>query len=246
MEGLTDYITESDWEDILTVNLVLIDDAWPTLPAEVLPLRRRGPDPVMSDSEVVTVALFIDTVFGGDEDKGLAFLRQYHLALFPTLLEASRFNRRRRTLMLAMETLRCHFRDAWREAHPLKPDTDHLRVADSAPIPICTYTRGSRCQSIPIEYRDEWFGVCTSKKTKFFGLRCHAMIDLGQMIDSWCLAPGSYHDLRPIPTLLEGQQNLAVIGNCFRLTKTLCPRRVRGALASGSGESSPFPHGCPA
>jgi len=213
MEGLTDYITKSDWEDIMTVTFVLIDDAWPTLPAEVLPRRRRGPAPAMSDSEVVTVAVFIDSIFAGDEEKGLAFLRQYHPTLFPTLLDTSRFNRRRRALGLATEALRRHFRDAWREAHPLEPDTDHLRVADSAPIPICTYTRGSRCQSIPIEHRDEWFGVCTSKKTKFFGPRCHAIIDLDQMVDNWCLAPGSYHDLRPVPALLEGQQNLAVIGD---------------------------------
>ena len=37
MEGLTDYITRSDWENILTVTFVLIDDAWPTLPKEALP-----------------------------------------------------------------------------------------------------------------------------------------------------------------------------------------------------------------
>ena len=42
---------------------------------------------------------------------------------------------------------------------------------------------------------------------------CHATIDLHQMIDSWCLAPGSYHDLRPVPALLEGRQNLGVIGD---------------------------------
>jgi len=213
MEGLTDYITKSDWEDILTVTFVLVDDAWQTIPAEVLPPRRRGPDPTMSDSEVVTIAMFIDMIFDGHEEKGLAFLRQYHPTLFPTLLDASRFNRRRRALVRPMETLRCHFRDTWRKAHPLEPETNYLRVADSAPIPICTYTRGARCQSIPLEYRDEWFGVCTSKKIKFFGPRCHAMIDLDQMVDSWCLAPGSYHDVRPAPALLEGQRNLAVIGD---------------------------------
>jgi hypothetical protein len=213
MEGLTDYITKSDWEDILTVTFVLIDDAWPMLPPEALPCRQRGPAPEMSDSEVVTIALFTESIFDGDEEKGLAFLRQYHPSLFPTLLDDSRFNRRRRALWAAMEALRCHFRDAWREAHPQDPDEACLRVIDSAPIPICTYTRGSRCQSIPLEQRDEWFGVCTSKKTKFFGPRCHATVYTDQMIDSWCLAPGSYHDLRPVPALLEDQRNLSVIGD---------------------------------
>jgi len=213
MEGLTDYITKSDWEDIFTVTFVLVDDAWPTLPMEALPRRRRGPAPEMSDSEVVTIALFIDSIFDGDEEKGLAFIRQYHPTLFPTLLDDSRFNRRRRDLWAAMEALRCHFRDAWREAHPQEHDIAFLRVIDSAPIPICTYSRGSRCQSIPLDQRDEWFGVCTSKKTKFFGPRCHATVYLDQMIDSWCLAPGSYHDLRPVPALLEGQRSLAAIGD---------------------------------
>jgi hypothetical protein len=178
-----------------------------------LPRRQRGPAPEMSDSEVVTIALFVDSIFDGDEEKGLAFIRQYHPTLFPTLLDGSRFNRRRRDLWAAMEALRCHFRDAWREAHPQKHDVAFLRVIDSAPIPICTYSRGSRCQSIPLDQRDEWFGVCTSKKTKFFGPRCHATVYLDQMIDSWCLAPGSYHDLRPVPALLEGQRSLAAIGD---------------------------------
>jgi hypothetical protein len=108
--------------------------------------------------------------FDGDEEKGLAFLRQYHPTLFPTLLDDSRFNRRRRDLWSAMETLRCYFRDAWRAAHPLDTDVEQLRVIDSAPIPICTYPRGSRCRSIPFEYRDDWFGVCTSKKTSSLAL----------------------------------------------------------------------------
>jgi hypothetical protein len=94
-----------------------------------------------------------------------------------------------------------------RKAHPQEHDVAFLRVIDSAPIPICTYFRGSRCRSIPPDQHDEWFGVCTSKKTKFFGPRCHATVYLDQMIDSWCLALGSYHDLRPVPALLEDQRH---------------------------------------
>ena len=63
-----------------------------------------------------------------------------------------------------MEAIRCRLRDQWRVRHPLAEEDAHLRLVDSAPIPICTYTRGSRCTSIPFEWRDEWFGVCTSKK----------------------------------------------------------------------------------
>lgn len=46
--------------------------------------------------------------------------------------------------------------DYMREAHPQEHDVAFLRVINSASIPICTYSRGSRCQSIPLDQRDEW------------------------------------------------------------------------------------------
>lgn len=215
MKGLTDYITQSTWSDILTVQFVLIDDAYQQLAPNQLPDRRfahKG-GPKFSDSEVITLALFAEMVFSGDEDKTLHFIRQYHRDLFPQLLGKSRFNRRRRQLTVTMEGIRVQLRDKWRMAHPLHKDEAHLRLVDSAPITICTYTRASRCRSIPLEWRDEWFGVCTSKKSKFFGPRCHILTTLDQMIDSWLLAPGSYDDRKPMVALLENQQHLGVIGD---------------------------------
>jgi hypothetical protein len=63
-----------------------------------------------------------------DEEKGLAFLREYHPTLFPALLDDSRFNRRCRDLLAVMEALRCHFRAAWREAHPQDSEVAFLRI----------------------------------------------------------------------------------------------------------------------
>ncbi len=215
MQGLTDYITQSLWEDILIVTYVLVDDAYQALDECPQPHRKYAPlgTPRFSDSEVITVALFGEMVFQGDEDKTLHFLRQYHLDLFPHLLDPSRFNRRRRQLLDTMEALRCRLRDRWRASHPLADDEAHLRLVDSAPIPICTYTRAARCQSIPVEGRDEWFGVCSSKKSKFFGARCHMTTTLDHMVDSWLLAPASYEDRKPLLALLEGQHGLALIGD---------------------------------
>jgi len=213
MKGLTDYITESTWEAILTVTLILIDDECQGMGEKFFPNRKYAPNkgPIFHDSEVITLALFAEMVFGGDEEKTLHFIRQYHLALFPHLLDNSRFNRRRHALAEMMEAIRCRLRDQWRIRHPLASDEATLRLVDSAPIPICTYSRGSRCQSIPIEWRDEWFGVCTSKKSKFFGPRCHMTVMLDQMVDTWLLAPGSYEDRKPLISLLEDRQGLVLL-----------------------------------
>jgi hypothetical protein len=213
MKGLTDYITASTWEAILTVTFVLIDDECQVLGEQFMPQRKYAPsgEPHFHDSEVITLALFGEMVFGGDEAKLLHFIRQYHLELFPHLVDNSRFNRRRQALAALMEAIRCRLRDQWRLRHPLEPEEVSLRLVDSAPIPICTYTRGRRCQSIPLEWRDEWFGVCASKKSKFFGPRCHMTVMLDQMIDSWLLAPGSYEDRKPLIALLEERQGLGLI-----------------------------------
>lgn len=215
MRGLTDYITQAAWSDILTVEYILIDDSYQQLSVVILPERKFAPrrEADFSDSEVITIALFGEMVFGGDEEKTLHFIRQYHLDLFPKLLDNSRFNRRRHQLVEVMEAIREQLRDRWRLEHPLDVEEEHLRIVDSAPISICTYTRGSRCQSIPLQWRDEWFGVCTSKKTKFFGARCHITTTLDQMIDTWLLAPGSYDDRKPMAALLENRQGLGIIGD---------------------------------
>lgn len=226
MRGLTDYITQAGWSDILTVQYVLVDDCYQQLDASILPERKFAPQgvPDFSDSEVITIALFGEMVFAGDEDKTLHFIRQYHLDLFPDLLDNSRFNRRRHQLVAVMEAIREKLRDRWRREHPLDEEEENLRIVDSAPISICTYTRGGRCQSIPLEWRDEWFGVCSSKKTKFFGARCHITTTLDQMIDTWLLAPGSYDDRKPMAALLENRQGLGIIGDKGYVSEDLANR----------------------
>ena len=226
MKGLTDYITTAPWEDILTILFVLIDDAYKELDGEFIPNHKHSPQggPAFSDSEVVTIATFGEMIFDGAEDKTLHFIRQYHLSCFPAILDNGRFNRRRRSLAVTMEAIRCQLRDRWRIDHPLSSEVTSLRLVDSAPIPICTYTRGSRCQSIPVDWRDEWFGVCTSKKSKFFGARCHITTTLDQMVDTWLLAPGSYDDRKPLIALLEDRQGLDIIGDKGYISEELDDR----------------------
>ena len=98
MLGLTDFITEKPWIDTFTIWHVLIDDAYQSLIGQVGRLRSRGLQPSFTDSEVITETLIIESFFHGNEELGLAFLRQYHRDLFPDMVGNSRFNRRRRHL----------------------------------------------------------------------------------------------------------------------------------------------------
>lgn len=205
MKGLTDYITKSSWEDIITIWYVHVDIHYQAIVAtQGGSLRQRGPQPEMSDSEVITISLILETFFRGQEEVGYAFVRQYLRHLFPRLLDLDRFNHRRRQVIGVMEAIRCRIRRSL-----LKPE-ETVRLADSAPITLMTYTRGARCETV---YGSEYFGVVTSKKSKFFGLRLHLTTTPDQLIDQWMLAPASLHDTKAIDALLQDCSDLVVIGD---------------------------------
>ena len=205
MNGLTDYITKARWVDIFTIWYVLIDDAYQHLiRSRGHRLRRRGPEPTFGDSEVITVALVIETFFHGHEALGLAFVDQYHRDLFPCLLDKSQYNRRRRALTGVMELLRRQL------THVLLDPQDRTRLIDSAPVPACTYTRQNKCETaVGMEYR----GVVVSKRAKLYGHRFYATVTTSQVVDSWMVAPASYKEGKLMPEFFAHQANLFVLAD---------------------------------
>lgn len=205
MNGLTNYITEQPWTDIVLTWYVLVDEAYQRLLAKRgAPLRLSGPEPVFTDSEVITVSLIIETFFQGHEDVGYAFVQQYMRELFPYLLDLDRFNQRRRALIAVIEALRRDLRDQKLDR------TDSVRLVDSAPVALMTYTRGARSVSV---VGHDYFGVVTSKKGKVFGLRLHTTVTTGQLIDDWLLAPASFRDDKVLPALVSDRSELVLIGD---------------------------------
>lgn len=205
MNGLTNYITEQAWPDTITHWYVLVDDAYQRLlERRGKPLRTRGPAPEVSDSEVITIGLIIETFFQGHEEVGYAFVVQYLSDMFPRLLDLDRFNARRRDLIGVIEVIRCDLRD-----QKLATD-DPVRLVDSAPVTLMTYTRGKRSRSL---VGSNYFGVVTSKKTKFFGLRLHLTTTADQLIDDWLLAPAAAHDVKVLDALVSDSHDVVLVGD---------------------------------
>ena len=206
MKGLTNYITERPWADIISEWFVRVDDTYRYLVTQRgAPFRTSGPEPDLSDSEVITISLVIETFFQGHEEVGYAFVGQYLGDMFPRLLDLDRFNQRRRALIGVIEAIRRHL------CHQLIDSNDPVRLVDSAPISLMTYTRGARCQSV--EGNDNYFGVVTSKKGKFFGLRLHVTTTVNLLIDDWLLAPGSKPDPDVLDELVLDRRDLILIGD---------------------------------
>lgn len=204
MTGLTDYISECPWVDIFLIWYVLIDEAYQELEGVHGPWRRRGPEPRFSDSEVITVALIIETYFAGHEELGLSFLNHYHRDLFPQLLDQSRFNRRRRELRLVIEQVRQLL------TAPLLDPEDRVRILDSAPIPACTYHRSNDCQTVS---GPEYASVMASKGGKLYGHRFYATITHSQLIDRWMLAPAAPREGKLSPAFFQDQSHLWILAD---------------------------------
>lgn len=206
MKGLTNYISERPWSDIITEWYVRVDDAYQAVVTRRgAAFRLSGPAPELTDSEVITLSLVIETFFQGHEEVGYAFIGQYLRTLFPRLLDLDRFNQRRRALIGVMEAIRREL------CQKLIDPTDPVRLVDSAPLTLMTYSRGVQCQSV--DGNDDYFGVVTSKKGKFFGLRLHVTTTVNQVIDDWLLAPGSEPDPDVLDELVFQRRDLTLIGD---------------------------------
>ena len=208
MTGLTDYLSACLWEDIIIAWDVLVDDASQALERHYGKWRKRGSAPEFGDSEVITIGLSCDTFFDGSEELGLSFVRQHYSHLFPHLLENSRFNRRRRELGPLTEQIRRYW------TLPLIDPDDPIRLTDSAPIPVCTYMRGSRCQTVQ---GADYCSVIPSKRAKLFGFRVYVSATIEQLVEQWMLAPAAPHENKVAEVFFEDTEDQIVFAdNAFR------------------------------
>ena len=222
MTGWTQSITACDWQDLFISWFCLVDDVYRELEAKHGAWRRRGPAPRFSDSEVITIALVGDTLFGGHEAKTLNFVRHYHLALFPKLLSPSRFNRRRNALAPLIEQIR----QGLLQRYNLIPPTDHVRLLDSLPLPLCTYQRSGDCQTIADAAQDadrsikEYIGHSSKDNAFFAGCRLVVSMTLDKQIEDFSIVPAGPHDSMTMHDLLDEMANRAVLAdNGYRAPK---------------------------
>lgn len=137
-------------------------------------LKRPGPQPVCSDSEVIALSL-IGECKGWDVETELLSNMQAHDDLFPHLPSQSRFNRRRRNLMVMTNLIRQTL------LSQLELAQARQCVIDSLPSPVVQFhlVPGSTGEW-PLYDAD--FGRIESKKETIFGYKLHLLITLGGLM----------------------------------------------------------------
>lgn len=191
-----------DFEDFCLYTYVIIDTIVKSL-GELL--KRPGPEPDCSDSELLTMSL-IGECKGWDQETELLSNMQPYKHLFPQIPSQSRYNRRRRNLMLMHNVIRQSL------LAQLDLSQDRQCVIDSLPIPVVQF------HLVPSS-TGEWpayaadFGRVESKSQTIFGYKLHMLITMGGLILDFALAPASASDGGVGFELLATHTDLTVIGD---------------------------------
>jgi hypothetical protein len=180
---------------VLTTLFTIVDDTMKGSAVIRQALERPGPAPHLSDSEVITLALYQELIGEPREDH---FFRLHHSSLqafFPGLNERSRYNRRKRDLWSVILAVRVSLQLVL-DALAL----EETAVIDSAPVPCVGYKRGKQNSDF-LGKAD--YGVCSSKALKYFGCKFHSVVSLTGVIMSFLITPASPYDNQPVVELLD-------------------------------------------
>jgi hypothetical protein len=149
---------------IVTV-FCLIDD-W--LAGQPHPLRQRGPQPTLADSEVLTIEC-VGEFLGIDTDSGLYhYFRRHWGDWFPGLRRVHRtsFVRQAANLWAVKDRLRQHL------LTQIEFDSQ-VSLVDSVAVPICRFARAYRCRRL--RELAAWGHDEVAKQT-YLGLRAHLRV----------------------------------------------------------------------
>src|SRR5947209_17261578 len=155
---------------VLTTIITIVDDTMKGSAMIQQVLKRPGPVPKLSDSEVVTIALYQELIGEPREDHFFRLHQGSLRSFFPGLNERSRYNRRKRDLWSVILAVRISLQmvlDALQ--------FEETAVVDSAPVPCVGYKR-SKASSDFAGRAD--YGVCSSKAMKYFGCKLHSVVSL--------------------------------------------------------------------
>lgn len=147
--------------DLLTIIFVLVDDWYQRQGVRWL-TGKPGRKPEFTDSEMMTLMLAQDFIPYPSETQYVEFMRANFHDLFPKLVDQSQFNRRARSLRLLVEKLR----QSWIVQKGWNCQSCYL--LDTKPVPVLGYKRNKRASDF---LGNADYGVCASRKLKYFGYK---------------------------------------------------------------------------
>jgi hypothetical protein len=201
-------------------------------------VRRRGPTPVLADSEVLTMEV-VGEFLGLDQDVAIYhYFRRHHPDWFPALRRVHRttFARQAANLWLVKERLWGALRDRVRY-------DPALSCVDSVPTPVCRFGRAYTCRRFRGQVA---FGRDPGSKATFYGFRHHLRICWPGVLSAVSIAPANVHDRDLVPELVDGATGQVLGDRNYwdpKLTAALAPAGIALRAPFKKRASDPDPVG---
>ncbi len=186
-----------DLERFTLAVLCLIDELLAELRADPdwRRVRQRGPAPVLTDAEVLTMEV-VGEFLGYDQDVAIYhYFRREHPDWFPALqVHRTTFARHAANLWVVKEQV-------WQRLLDRVPHDPALSFVDSVPVPVCRFGRAYHCR----RFRGQAaFGRDPGSKATVYGFRDHLRIAWPGVVRALSSAPANVHDTDLVPELVEG------------------------------------------
>jgi hypothetical protein len=162
-------------------------------------LRKRGPQPQLTDGEVITMEI-VGEFLGYPEDKALwEYFKTHWLHYFPKLGTRETFIRQAANLWWTKEQIQKHL------ASDLDAFQDDLHFFDGFPLAVCHFKRAgySRCFQGEASY-----GYCAAKEEIYYGFEGHLVISSQGIPTTFTLAAAHIDERDVLPELAQGFQGL--------------------------------------
>jgi uncharacterized protein (DUF2267 family) len=179
---------DADLDTLATALYVTIDDVLKAHPERVPPRPASGFAPVITDAELVTLAVMQALLQMPKERRFLRYARKHLLEMFPALPGQSSYNRRLRALATTMAWLVAML------AEQVSIATDQVWIVDSTPVE-CGRSRETAKRSDLAGYAQ--YGYCASHSRYFWGLRLHLIATVHGLPIAWALT-GAKADERDV------------------------------------------------
>lgn len=171
-------------EDFIIDAFCLVEENFKQLTESHI-LRKRGSQPKLTDSEVITIEI-VGEFLGIDTDKGIwLYFKQHWLDWFPQLGSRSNFVKQAANLWCIKQKIQEKL------ASDLGGFGDILHIADGFPMPICKF---KRAHFSSIFKGTATYGYCASKAETYYGFKGNISINSAGVITGITAAPAHFDE----------------------------------------------------
>ena len=191
-------------EDFIIKTYCFVDDFFKK--ENIFHLRKRGPDPSLSDVEVITIEI-VSEYLGHNTDKAIwSYFKEHWRHFFPKIGCRTSFVRQSANLIAVKKKMQQSVSSV------LSTDQD-LYLCDGFPIPLCHIKRYKRSKT-ELRCRGAT-GYCAAKDEHYFGFKGHIVITQHGCAVAYEMAAANIDERDILPEITENLQGILLADKGF-------------------------------